>query len=97
MNTTCCAGRCSERKIFSTVLSAWLKWSNVHRKWIADELDVSVSTISHWCQGRRRARLPKLRKLTDITGICLCCFLCETAARATLATRKGWINPLRRR
>ncbi len=61
---------------FAPRFKNWRKQTRYPLKHVADDLGVSIATVSEWENGGRFPNADHLRRISEYTGIPLCGFFC---------------------
>lgn len=77
--------QCDIRASFATAFRNWRRKNNIPLKKIAEDLGVSVSTVSSWELGQRFPTGRHFEKLTDYTGLPPCKLFCIMADKCVPA------------
>jgi DNA-binding transcriptional regulator YiaG len=70
-------------------LREWRKSTGFPLKYLADELKVSVSTVSQWENGRRFPSLQRLERLAALMQMRVCCMLYDGPGPCPHGARLG--------
>ena len=69
--------RCDIRASFATAFRNWRLKSNIPVKKIAEDLGITISTVSLWESGKRFPTGRHLEKIVDYTGVPPCQLFCR--------------------